>query len=249
MVQTEQVALKPTAFLVHQKTVHFTESTDHAVALLLESIWQQHPDHARSITRNRIFHVEPLSPLCQGMIKVVGKRSTQLEGVVADKLWIDSIADRQIISHSSSPFFAEPPLVLPEHPVTTQEAMGIAQEIARHSKLGIAAVLLDLDGRIISWGWNDHFNNRVMHAEIMLIKNYLHLHHQRIPSGATLITTLQPCAMCAGYLHAYSEKFLDLTIIFLEEDTGPFAQNSILIRDSDLYRKSGLIGIPRLIKF
>jgi tRNA(Arg) A34 adenosine deaminase TadA len=240
--------MKPTAFLIHEQTIHFTSDTDHPVTALLESIWDQDPDQARAITRNRIIHSAPLTPSCQGMIKVVGKRASQVSESTLATLFDQLITDHLTVKHKRVSRLVSTPIQLPAAAISITDAMIIAREFSALSIKGIGAVLLGPDNRILSYGWNDHFKNRVNHAEIMLIRNHQQLHRKLIPRGSTLVVTLQPCAMCAGYLHAHCEDFNHLNIVYAETDPGRFAQNSILIEGSDLHRKSGLFGTPKVIK-
>jgi tRNA(Arg) A34 adenosine deaminase TadA len=242
------MALKPTAFLIHQNELHFTESTLIPISDLIESIWLTDPDRARSITRNRIFHFSKASPACAGMIKVAAKRSSQLPFVEFEKCFEEALVDRGLIRHQRKMILRDPPITLPQKCDSIHSAMDLALKLADHSTSKIGALLLNSEKEVISWGWNQHHENRVMHAELMLIHHHMIKHGKSVPAHSTLITTLQPCAMCAGYLHAHSDDFNSLKIIYLKEDQGPFAQNSILMKGSDLFLKSGLIDTPFMKK-
>jgi len=245
------MALKATAFLIHQDELHYTDSLEYPVSTLIESIWKTLPQFARAITRNRIFYDRSLEPICQGMIKVAAKRSSLLTHVEFQALINSEMKTKTLVRHFKQDSFYDCPIKKPIAFNDIEHAMNFALELAEVSNSSVGAILLDENYNLISWGWNEHFKNRVLHAEIMVVKNFIKQFQNSIPQKFTLITTLQPCAMCAGYLHAHSESFCSLKIVYLNEDLGPFAQNSILISGTDLYKKSNLSSVPsisRLIK-
>lgn len=238
------MALSPTAFLVHQGDLHFTESITNPVSTLIESIWDSGHQFARAITRNRIYFHQDLDPICEGMLKVAAKRATRLPFHEFLKHFDSEIEKKSPVQHHHQSRFFESPIPTPTSFRDIDHSMSFAMELAKASNSSVGSILIDDHFNLISWGWNDHFKNRVLHAEVMVIKNYQQQFKKKIPEKCLLITTLQPCAMCAGYLHAYSEDFSSLRIIFSKEDLGPFAQNSILIPGSDLYKKSKLTKLP-----
>ena len=225
-----------TAFLLHHHVLYFTCLAQHPVGSLIEGIWIQYSDQARAITRNRVYSYQPLTPLCGGMLKVAGKRSSVLSALEFDQQLCELNFNEKIeITHHSS--FISSSIPIPTEPVTHEYALMVAKQLAAYSKLGIAAVLLDEQKKIVSSGWNDHSINKTMHAEIMLVKNFFSQYQKKIPPNYTLVTTLQPCAMCAGYLHAFCDDFNSLKVIYEKADLGPFAQNSILVPGSPLWTR------------
>ncbi len=238
-----------TSFVVHEDRVYFSKSTLFPIGELLEFIWTDEPKWARSITRNRIYTRIKPSPLCQGMIKVVGKRYTFLSEDDFFNLFLEQINRKKPtpsqISNQNWPY----PLAYFPPILTVSEGIQLAKEISKNSLNKIGAILLDENMKLVSWGWNDHHSNRIIHAEIMLVKNYRFNYGKLIPKNFKLITTLLPCAMCAGYLHGYCEDFHSLEVFYINDDRGPFAQNSILFQNSSLYKSSGMQKTAKLIKF
>lgn len=231
------MALTPRAFVAHQNQLYFSAATDHPVGALIEGIWTLDPAQARAITRNRIFTGQALSPLCDGMLRVAGKRASVLDHSEFERQWMDAQNGKNKIEVRPQDLSTPCPVEIDDRSYSQNEALVVAQQIAEHSKLKIGAALLDEAGRIVSWGWNEHFPNKIIHAEVMLVKNYHSQFKKKIPPGHTLVSTLQPCAMCAGYLHGHCENFSSLKITYEEEDPGPNAQNSILVAGSSLWMK------------
>ena len=79
-------------------------------------------------------------------------------------------------------------------------ALDEAAQAARAGDVPVGAVLLDQDGRIIARNHNRREANLdpTAHAELLVLKEAgARLKGWRIP-GATMVVTLEPCAMCAG---------------------------------------------------
>ncbi len=107
------------------------------------------------------------------------------------------------------------------------------------SDRAVGAVLISQDLEILSEAFNQNSTNRTHHAELLLVRRYLENHKQKIPRGSTLLVTLQPCAMCAAQLYTFAEDPDQLQVLFINEDTGPFAQNSVGVRNSHLWKQAG----------
>lgn len=87
--------------------------------------------------------------------------------------------------------------------MTDDELMALAIEEAQrateHGDIPIGALVV-LDGEIISRGHNqrEHLGDPTAHAEVLAIRAAADaLGHSRL-DGATLVSTLEPCPMCAG---------------------------------------------------
>jgi hypothetical protein len=71
----------PDAFLVHAGVCYVPGPGQNfgpgqtAVTRLVEGVCAQFPNQSRAILRERIFSKRPLTPACEGMIKVVAKRA------------------------------------------------------------------------------------------------------------------------------------------------------------------------------
>ncbi len=81
-----------------------------------------------------------------------------------------------------------------------------ALELARESELKgdipVGALVLNLDGKIISEAHNERELQKdpTAHAEILAIRKASEVEQSWRLSGCTLVVTLEPCVMCAGAL-------------------------------------------------
>ncbi len=238
-----------TAFVSFEDRIFISSSTHHPIGELIEFIWTNEPKWARLITRNRIYTRLKLSPLSQGMVKVAGKRYTILSEHDFFRLFYQECENKNQTFAETTENYWPSPIQVPRNEISIEESANLALQLSKLSSNGIGAILLDEQMHAVSWGWNDHFSNRTLHAEIMLAKNYLFLYGRPIPKNHKLITTRLPCAMCSGYLHGHAEDFSSLTIIYIEDDPGPFAQNSILFQNSSLFTSSGLSSTAKLKQY
>ena len=84
-----------------------------------------------------------------------------------------------------------------------REALRLAREGADTGEVPVGAVVA-MAGEIVGRGWNSPVarNDPTAHAEILALREAAaHIGNYRL-EGATLYSTLEPCAMCAGALVA-----------------------------------------------
>jgi tRNA(adenine34) deaminase len=84
-----------------------------------------------------------------------------------------------------------------------REALGLARAGADAGEVPVGAVVA-MDGEIVGRGWNSPVarNDPTAHAEILALREAAaRIGNYRL-EGATLYSTLEPCAMCAGALVA-----------------------------------------------
>ena len=89
----------------------------------------------------------------------------------------------------------------------------------------VAAALFDPDGRAWWGGRNAGAANRVLHAELVLVLSFL-AGRGRIPGGWQLVTSLQPCRMCAAVVVAAADG--PLRVGYVQADPGRLAQGTAL---------------------
>jgi tRNA(adenine34) deaminase len=80
------------------------------------------------------------------------------------------------------------------------QAIAIARKATSTGDVPVGAIIINADGVIIGRGSNEREANSdpTAHAEIVAIRSAANrLQNSRL-DGATLIVTLEPCAMCAG---------------------------------------------------
>jgi len=84
-------------------------------------------------------------------------------------------------------------------------ALDQAHCAAAAGEVPVGAVVLDADGRVLGYGFNQtiSLNDPSAHAEIMALRQAgAQLNNYRFP-GARLYVTLEPCLMCVGaMIHA-----------------------------------------------
>jgi len=71
---------------------------------------------------------------------------------------------------------------------------------AAHYGKNIASLLVDEFGTVLSWGVNTNQSGKWRHAEVNTLLSFVKGTGGKIPDGATLYTTLEPCEMCAGMI-------------------------------------------------
>ncbi|KYG70909.1 hypothetical protein AZI85_01185 [Bdellovibrio bacteriovorus] len=242
------------AFVEHEGSVyfaHYKESSvapSSAVVKLLQGLFDQFIDHSFFILRNRIYTTASLTEMCRGMIKVVAKRATagiipvdhKLDGPwqfreigPADmELWnsmyrVDSkLAESQKLNKgllSSSQYLSE----------LRETALSLARQVPRGDVLhdydrDIAAVLVDAEGAILSYGVNSNSKNKTLHAEVNLLQNLYRQSSVKIPANAVLYSTHKPCKMCAGMIYHWCEDPASLRVYYSVEEKGSLSRETIL---------------------
>jgi tRNA(adenine34) deaminase len=80
-----------------------------------------------------------------------------------------------------------------------REALALAREAGERGEVPVGAVVV-VDGRIVGRGANARESARdpTAHAELLAIQDAARTLGRWRLSGATLVATLEPCAMCAG---------------------------------------------------
>ena len=223
------------------------------VVALVEGIWRDHADQARAILRSRIYVNYAFTPACEGMIKVAAKRAStlscedfavQLEMVLALKRGV-LVSPLTELEFNSSEYLGKR---LSEEDVThllmKLRRNGSVNPERFRSDRAVSALLLGPQREILAYGWNLNATVKIRHAEHELVRSWLLREKMKIPNYCTLYTSLKPCAMCAGEIFTACEDFSKIGIRYLEEDTGPMATNSILIKNTQLWRNA---GCPALI--
>ena len=84
-----------------------------------------------------------------------------------------------------------------------REALRLAREGADAGEVPVGAVV-EMAGEIVGRGWNSPVarNDPTAHAEILALREAAARMGNYRLEGATLYSTLEPCAMCAGALVA-----------------------------------------------
>jgi tRNA(adenine34) deaminase len=106
-----------------------------------------------------------------------------------------------------------------------QQALGEAHAAGTADEVPIGAVIL-FDGRIVARGQNRVLrdNDPTAHAEIIALREAAQSIGNYRLTGCTLVSTLEPCAMCAGaMIHARIDR-----LVFAVDDPKAGAAGSVL---------------------
>lgn len=112
-------------------------------------------------------------------------------------------------------------------------AAQLATSVARGEVLhdydrDIAALLIDNEGKLLSYGLNSNSKNKTLHAEVNMLQRYYKENGQNIPADVTLYSTHKPCKMCAGMIYEASGRSQNLRVFYLHEEDGRLSRATIL---------------------
>ena len=221
-----------------------------AVSRLVQGIYERYPQQARAIVRNRIYLSGEKTPFCDGMIRVAAKRCTENQPLA------NVFPDNECPGFRGGPLKPldlsdgdfcneELPSLLPERlaefsaptlslfdafALCNQLEAAIPREESERYKADrpVAALVLDRDSRLLGQGINAGSQNRTRHAELEAIRDAWAKTRQRLPAGATLISTLKPCRMCAALAWWFCEDPSQLTVLYRDFDPGPHGRATVL---------------------
>ncbi|MNJ91310.1 tRNA-specific adenosine deaminase [compost metagenome] len=243
------------AFVEHKGVIYFAHYPEGGVApssalvKLLQGIFDRFIDHSFFILRNRLFTTAQLTPMCQGMLKVVAKRATSSVGPMDHRESLDfqfqeisskeellypvtqiNLENAGSLEEVSQWISARAPGTLGEWMSTTE---GLATRVPRGEILhdydrSIAAVLIGGDGKVLSYGLNSNSKNKTLHAEVNLLQRLYKEQRKKIPPGARLFSTHKPCKMCAGMIYHWCEEPLALEVWYGVEEQGGLSRQTVL---------------------
>jgi len=123
-----------------------------------------------------------------------------------------------------------------------QQALLLAKEAAGHNDVPVGAVVVNQNGEVIGRGKNEREKNNdpLAHAELIAIRDAAtNLNSWRF-DDATLVVTLEPCAMCAGAIA--QSRFARVVFGAFDEKAGAVGSVWDLIRDPRLPNKIEVIS-------
>jgi tRNA(Arg) A34 adenosine deaminase TadA len=245
------------AWLEHNGQVYWASGPEElapetAVSRLVQGIYERYPQLARAMVRNRIYLSGEKTPFCDGMIRVAAKRCTEnqpLANVFPDnecpglKRRRAPACPTELSARESC--VEELPSILPERladfsapTLSLADAFALCNQLeaempqseAERYKADrpIAALVLDRDGKLLGQGINSGSQNRTRHAELEAIRNAWARTGQKLPTGATLISTLKPCRMCAALAWWFCEDPSQLRVIYRDFDPGTNGRATVL---------------------
>ncbi len=221
---------------------------------LIQGVYEHLPDQARKICRARIFSNQTeLTPFCRGMIRVAAKRMTQISSSELQTLPHDFSLHFHNLTHWDhqptrfqpgelkenfvSQLISNSNALLPlDHWIewTRTLVAKIPLQATRYqSDRPVVALLLAFSEneetyQLLGAARNQNAKNRTLHAEVNLIQNWYRSTGIPIPKNTVILTSLKPCRMCAGLIWQSSLNPKNLRVYYLENDPGPYAQNTAL---------------------
>lgn len=192
------------------------------ITLLIDHVYRFYAKEALKILRERFITNYELSPVCRETLKVAAKRVRIDPGYTPDPSLIQSII---LQPTTFSDYISTYSKI-----VSLNEAKNLLlQEIKTENLNGLSvyAIALSSKGEILSFQKNRSYHSKHFHAEVLLCRDYFLRHRQCFPKGTQIITSLQPCRMCAAHLIELTTDG-DLKVFYLEKDTGPFSQNTLI---------------------
>ncbi|MGZ3792682.1 MAG: Bd3614 family nucleic acid deaminase [Bdellovibrio sp.] len=244
------------AFVEHNNTIYYSfyprncEAPSSAIVKLLQGVFDKFLDQSFFILRNRIYTTAALSEMCRGMVKVVAKRVTEQVSPryssieLNQELMYQEIGDRHdIVIPMAQQSDIEQQQIFEK--ISTQNfsvksiselakfADRLAKEVPRGEILhdhdrNIAAVLLDKNSSVLSYGMNSNSKNKTLHAEVNMVQKFYKEQGRRIPKDSVIFCTHKPCKMCSGMIYDWSEDPKSLRIYYTHEEKGVLSRNTIL---------------------
>lgn len=201
-----------------------------ATLQLIQGIYENHSEHARSILRQRIFTNYAISDLDRAAVRVGAKRISECAGTFGSKSEADTI---EIKFSAAAIAASDLPCRLAkrgeiEAALKRLETNCQRTEQKRLSDRPVACLLLDGNRNVLSSAWNANHRNRSLHAELRMLQDYWKKSQKPIPQGAVIFCSLQPCRMCAAAIWHLCEDPFSIRVVFQEVDRGSAARGTIL---------------------
>ena len=122
-----------------------------------------------------------------------------------------------------------------------EEAFALAEEAGREGEIPVGAVVVDRDGNIIGRGRNRRESGDPLgHAELIAIAEAARAIGGWRLEGATMVVTLEPCAMCAGAL--VNSRIDKLVFAAFDPKAGFCGSLGNLVQDSRLNHRLEVTG-------
>ena len=123
-----------------------------------------------------------------------------------------------------------------------QQALILAKDAAGHNDVPVGAVVVNQNGEVIGRGKNEREKNNdpLAHAELIAIRDAAYNLNSWRFDDATLVVTLEPCAMCAGAIA--QSRFARVVFGAFDEKAGALGSVWDLIRDPRLPNKIEVIS-------
>ena len=126
----------------------------------------------------------------------------------------------------------EPAAATPADLAALREAIGLAMQARRAGRHPFGAVVVATDGSVLARAGNESAagEDPTAHAETLAIRRAAATHGSAALAGGALVSSAEPCAMCAGavYWAGLSQLGYGLSETRLRELTGDHPENPTL---------------------
>jgi len=100
----------------------------------------------------------------------------------------------------------------------------------------ITALLLDAMGNVLAASANSNAQNQLHHAEVNMVLQHWQRTGELIPPGATIVSSLKPCKMCASLILTACQDANSLRVIAAADDPGRFGRHNLLKSQLEISR-------------
>ncbi|MEY4065419.1 MAG: hypothetical protein RIR26_1627 [Pseudomonadota bacterium] len=197
-----------------------------AVSHLIESIWDRFPGSAHFMLRSRIFTTADPTELCRGMVIVCAKRMSRVAKIP------EEISERMEMGSGAVDLSA----VVHDAPVHLSSVSAGVSLLKAERDRSIECWLVSAEGRLLGWAVNTAGRNRTQHAEMNLLRTWWKREGRPLPVGSRVVTTLEPCPMCAGALWECAASREAFEVLYQHPDSGTVVRRSVL-RNTPILRQ------------
>lgn len=174
---------------------------------LIEGVYDQYPDQARKILREWIECSREPTFLEREITKVAAKRIRLNADLKPEGIELFSPAQVEVNKGTTDP---------------------------RYKKdRDIWARLIDSNGVTLLQCANTNGKIKTRHAEMNLIQGF----GKKFPAESHLFVSLKPCRMCAAAIWENAEDIENFRVIYVEDDPGPHAKETLLDLNSAARRR------------
>jgi hypothetical protein len=179
----------------------------HAVSTLYQA-------NSQHILRNRIYANYELSTLCLASVKLIAKRfSTETESEYSARK-NQEVLNRKLIDLSQFNWL--------------DYKFDELQCLNRFHK-SVWAQAFDSEKKVIVRSVNSGGSAKILHAELNIARELQLMGAAGWPKVKKIVVSLKPCKMCAALLCEFvSNQKISISVTYLQNDTGPMAQNTVL---------------------
>ena len=216
-----------------------------AALKLIQGIFERYHDQSFFLLRQKIFTTAAVSHLEKGMVRLAAKKIQTGQSpheIPTDDF--ECVSDHQDLVFQTQ--MKEDLLRSPEDLFLSEEKIEkyLRQLIAtiERGKIlhdfnrPVSAVLLGSDGQVLAQSVHGGSLNKTLHAEVRLCQSYFKKMKSGFPEKSRLVVSLKPCLMCAAMISRMSEKTKNFQVFYLEDDSGPLSQNTLLDEKKNIFK-------------